>query len=146
MIGRLWMKDIMLNHIGGEQNRIGIDLDSLNQFVLLKTYFNVKYMFPNREIEIAYSPSGRGYHIRILFPKGVKNELNLKAREILGDDPCRIDISYRKWRLGERYIDVLFNWKNGKWEEYFDEKSLLALPFWRCRFVKKFRNNFKKAR
>ena len=105
-------------------NHIGIDLDSKDQFNLLKTFFNARYMFPDKEIRVYETRSG--YHIEIL---GVKS--NLTARRTLGDDPYRLWFSEERMRIfGKEFDDVLFNVKNGhKRDDITDEINMLCGAF-----------------
>ena len=100
---------------------LGIDLDSKNQFRLLKVYFNAKYVFKNAKIEIFETK--HGYHVKVHVPT------NIYHRCGLGDDPNRIYLSELRGGI-EWADDVMFDCKNGYWVEKIDERSLLSSPFW----------------
>lgn len=97
---------------------IGVDLDTLNHFNLVKTYFNAKYIadkIKGAHVDIYLSSSGRGYHVVI---RGI--ESNADVRAYLGDDPNRLYESERRAGFGLRPPDdILFDRKrirNGKWK------------------------------
>lgn len=101
--------------------KLGIDLDTKNQFKLLKTYFNAKWIFKGKKIWVYETK--KGYHIKVDVPTNVHHRCGL------GDDPNRIYLS--ELRGGVEFADdVLFDVKNGYEAELIDEKSLLSLPFW----------------
>jgi len=118
-------------------NKVGVDLDSPSQFQLLKTYFNTRYMFPDKEIEIYRSANGEGYHIIVY---GVKS--TLKVREMLGD--CSDRMRYSEKRSGiietgdEVVDDVMFDTKmyhrcritKMRHRERISEWNLTRAGFW----------------
>lgn len=139
------------SYLAQNSNKVGIDLDSVSEFKLLKSYFNAKNMFPGKKIRLYISSGGEGYHIEIY---GVKS--NLTIRRCLGD--CADRMSYSELRsknkdnvesfvYGEPQADdVLFAIKsklsmrrmNGKIKDVIkrqnrieiDEGNLLAKRFW----------------
>ena len=93
---------------------LGIDLDSKNQFKLLKAYFNARLLG-----DVKLYETRKGYHIK------VKTRTNVFHRAGLGDDKDRLFLS--ELRGGD---DVLFDYKDGRWVEELDDDWILRLPFW----------------
>jgi hypothetical protein len=90
--------------------RIGIDLDSKNRLRLLITYLNAR-----RYGKVKIFETNKGYHILIERPWNP--EENIILRQILGDDPERLDYDDLKQRLKLiEFIDTMFEVKkdNGK--------------------------------
>jgi hypothetical protein len=130
-------------------DKLGIDLDEPSELRFLMSYFNAKYMFPDREIKVFRSSSGDGYHIEIIGVRSV-----LSVRRTLGD--CHDRMMYSELRsknednqeefaYGDPFVDdVLFamktlkvrNWKTGTERVYrrarvpLDEKSVICQGFW----------------
>ena len=127
--------------------KTGIDLDDVSELEFLKTYFNAKYMFPDKEIRVYQSSGGKGYHIEII---GVKSRLS--TRRILGDCEGRIKYSilrsssvhgYDAISVGDPVMDdVMFSCKT-KIIDYhnlrrvyrqqrvaIDERSVICQGFW----------------
>ncbi len=130
-------------------NKLGIDLDSPTRLQLLRSYFNAKYMFPDKEIKVFRSSGGDGYHIEIW---GVKSTLSI--RRTLGD--CIDRMMYSEIRsmtkdnkeefvFDNPYVDdVMFAIKTRKVKRYktgevivkrqmrieIDQRSLIAQDFW----------------
>ena len=104
---------------------LGIDLDTNNQFKLLKTYFNAKWLADHLGGKVKLFKTKKGYHIRLI---GIKT--NIFYRYGLGDDRDRIYLS--ELRGGTEFADdVLFEIKWGKKnEEELDDDWILRLPFW----------------
>ncbi len=110
-----------------------VDLDTHNQFQLLKTYFNAKWLASNinKKADVKVYITKHGFHIRV---KGVKT--NIHHRCGLGDDKERIYLS--EIRGGVDYADdVLFNIKylkrgDGKvlYKSCEEEYNVMSLPFW----------------
>jgi len=71
--------------------RITIDIDGENRnestLKMLKTYFNLKYVFPDARIRVDLTR--KGYHIVAFSPK-IRQENVIEYRKMLGDDPIRI--------------------------------------------------------
>lgn len=109
--------------------RIGVDLDSPAEWVLLKTYLNATGFFPHSRVEI--KRTGHGFHIRI-FETCEDIEKNLDVRRNLGDDPNRLMFDeYRKLvpQLHD-WVDTCFMWKIQKGKLTWEEPcNVLALPF-----------------
>ena len=87
---------------------ICIDLDRVLFVDALRVAYNMRYMF-NRRVWI--DKTHKGYHVCAdldLLPFR-----NIKAREILGDDPWRISISKRRFLLHNDLIEITFRWKDG---------------------------------
>lgn len=91
---------------------IGVDIDSHNQFNLLKTYFNAS----NFGIVTVEQTPSKGYHLKIYGNFTV--EEGLQIRRLLGDDSNRIKMDEDKLRnpLLNKIFDTLFDGKyiNGK--------------------------------
>lgn len=112
---------------------LGIDIDSKNQFKMLKTYFNAKWLAENLGGKVELYETSKGYHIRV---RGVKTNIHYRCG--LGDDRERIYLSEIRGGI-EHADDVLFQIKWGKENEHkLDDDWILRLPFWfmpvrRCR-------------
>ncbi len=114
------------------RNKIGIDLDlehdPAKDLTILATYHNAKALFPDSEITIYRSASGRGYHFEIVSKEIEKlsPEEKVKIREILGDCPGRLRFSIMRG-----CDDVLFTMKliNGKFQSRreISKETLLGL-------------------
>ena len=81
-------------------DRISIDLDSFNQFELLKTYYNMKNMFEN----VLVKKTLHGYHVMAYCEKRTP-ELNLHVRTMLNDCRNRLELDY--WRLVHDESDLI---------------------------------------
>lgn len=103
---------------------LGIDLDSNNRYQLYKAYYNARYMFPDKKIEVYRSASGRGFHIKIMDFTGSFEE-DLMFRRMFGDCVGRLICS----ELSKR--DFLARWKkkSGKWVER-ELFSIESEPMW----------------
>ena len=127
------MKVSPITKILAEKCPLGIDIDSFNQFKLLKTYFNAKWLAEKLNGKVELYQTKHGYHIKII---GVKT--NLFHRLGLGDDPERIYLS--ELRGGYEFADdVLFDVKElrkgnkviyASKPEKLDDDWILRLPFW----------------
>lgn len=117
------------------QKSFGIDLDSTNEFVRLKTYLNCRGFssITGEQMLTRISPSGRGLHMKIRSEEIIPRETRYRLRMALGDCRGRLYFSERK-----DYDDVLFDYKrkkrNGRWHRWTreydtDSSSILALPF-----------------
>ncbi len=129
-------------------NKLGIDLDSVSRLRLLISYFNARYMFPDKKIRVFRSSGGNGYHIEVF---GVKS--TLRVRRTLGD--CQDRMMYSEFRsknkdnqeefvIGDPVVDdVLFTVKTMKYvnrrgenvvkrqmRKQIDERSIIAQDFW----------------
>lgn len=127
--------------------KTGIDLDGVSELEFLKTYFNAKYMFPDKEIRVYQSSGGHGYHIEIF---GVKSRLS--TRRMLGDCEGRIRYSilrsssicgYDEISAGDPVVDdVMFSCKTKVVDHRnlrrtyrqqrvrLDERSIISQGFW----------------
>jgi len=98
---------------------LGVDIDSDNQFKLLKAYFNLRQLG-----DVKIYRTRKGYHLKV-----VNLRTNIHHRAGVGDDVNRLYLS--EMRGGD---DVLFDYKevNGKgyWVEELDDDWILRLPFW----------------
>ena len=130
------MKVSKITKILSEKCPLGIDLDTKNQFKLLKTYFNARWIANKLGGKVEVYETNKGYHIKIV---GVKT--NLFHRLGLGDDPERIYLSELRGGY-EHADDVLFNLKKLgskviSREEKLDDDWIFRLPFWFMPRIKK---------
>lgn len=103
----------MLTDVINGSCHLGVDLDTKNQFHLLRSYFNARYMFPDKNIVV--TESRKGFHIKV---EGI--ETSIKAREILGDDNARIQISeYRMRGWNVKHQDILYSEKTPSYGKKF---------------------------
>lgn len=115
---------------------ISVDLDRASTLHLLRTYLSVPQAFSvvtGRRLTAAYdvftSPSGVGYHIKILT--AVTTEEDLKIRALLWDDPVRLAYAMKRWALSqgqEKYVDLCFDEKNAGLERCINMRAILH-PF-----------------
>ncbi len=85
-------------------NELGIDLDYVPDYKLLMYYFNLKNVFPDKQIDVYRTKNG--YH---LIVTGVPTSLEL--RRIFGDDMWRIEFEEERSRVFGRTKDVLYHRK-----------------------------------
>jgi len=130
---------------------ISFDYDDNNELRKLKMYFNVKYIFDNKDIIIHKTVRGVHFIVDNIFPTdiGIKNSINI--RHAVNDD---------KWRIfcGEgRGGDTLYFTSQVIWSvdndniiihkehkyNTIDEKNLLCNPFFSKIRLKKKNNNTK---
>ena len=107
--------------------RIGIDLDKVSRFTLLKTYFNARYFYPDVPIDV--KATAHGVHIRIHKKNSLQENIN--ARRLLGDDSTRIFADEMRIRMGlPEWVDTLFNFKHKHGKTTREESmNILSLPF-----------------
>ena len=74
------------------EDYLAIDIDTRDDFFLLKSFFNALNLFPSAKIE-CYA-TRHGYHVIIY---GVRSDLGLRAT--LGDDPDRIEWAEKIMKL-----------------------------------------------
>lgn len=96
-----------------------IDLDRLNQFEMLRRFFNARYM--GKTVMLKRSPSGKGYHIH------AEEGFSFHEALMLGDCPGRL----LYWSLqGYTFtFQARLNW-HGRVIGREEEENPLALPFW----------------
>jgi len=91
---------------------ISVDLDRASTLHLLRTYLTVPQAFSvvtkrrlTAPYDVTVSPSGVGFHIKIL--EQVSIEQNLKIRALLWDHAERLAYALKKWALNpkEAYIE-----------------------------------------
>jgi len=108
------------------KHRIGIDIDSKNQFEMLKRYFNSKRFGESLVYETKH-----GYHIQI-YKKNRTSKENMLIRHILNDCNNRLDLDVG--RLNENLDDIietLFEYKKIDDDEGVETLiNPLSLPFW----------------
>ncbi|MEM0065028.1 MAG: hypothetical protein QW253_00050 [Metallosphaera sp.] len=103
---------------------VGIDVDFGNIYRLIRAYFLLKKWYG--KVEVYYSPSKTGFHIRV--PVSVSVLEDILARAVAGDDEFRLVHSLRKIAMSkgeEKWVDLLFKVKNGKEEERIDMEGIL---------------------
>ena len=95
-------------------NYIGIDIDNNDIYQLLFRYFQAKDMFPESQIDVEVSSSGKGFHI-IIYKENTILE-NIFYRVLLNDDDRRLILSLRKLYMNNDmpYFDLIFTSKGGK--------------------------------
>jgi hypothetical protein len=108
---------------------LGVDKDTKNQFEILKTYFNLKYVDENAKV----IEGKRGYNFISSLPSSVE------LRAFLGDDPDRLWHSQIRAMIHKNEVmDIIFTKKKyaGKWTKK-EEVNLMSMPFWLARRVRK---------
>lgn len=106
------MIGLVAEYLISNGNKLGVDLDDVTEFQLLKAFFNAKYLFPDKVVRVFRSSNGKGYHVIVY---GVKS--TLKVREMLCD--CEQRREYSEFRSGLRGMvtgdevvdDVMFGYK-----------------------------------
>lgn len=108
------------------KHRVGIDIDTKNQFELLRRYFNSK-----RFGDVLVYETLHGYHLHI-YRENRSIEDNMQIRMILGDCQNRLDLDEARIRFGLGCItETLFEYKRMDNEISIEEKiDILNLPFW----------------
>jgi len=104
-------------------NYITVDIDNLDFYKLFYAYLNAKEILKDniKEIKTYWSPSGRGFHLKIFLKKSIKLIDNILIRSCLNDDPFRLRYSLKKYFMGAYSgVDISFNYKNGKYEKLFE--------------------------
>lgn len=98
----------------------------------LKTYFTLKWGFPNSKASM--QETRHGHHVKIVGDEIEKYPIKKRVfiREQLGDDSHRLNYDYLKLKLGEKMlVDTLFSMK----KDYDGKISIvspmnpIALPF-----------------
>ncbi len=106
-----------------EIDYITVDIDDLNFYRLFYAYLNAKEILKDniKEIKTFWSPSGRGFHLKIFLNKPIPLIDNIIFRAVLLDDPHRIRYSLKKYFMGVYSgVDICFDYKNGKYEKPFE--------------------------
>ena len=118
------MKSI-ISKIVNEKTDLGVEWDYPSVFKILKAYFNLKWLYPDKRIRVHRSSRGHGIHFEV---EGVKN--NMEVRRWLGECPGRLRFS----EIREN-DNVLFHskkkpsWRKWRNREEVDPRSFLSLPF-----------------
>jgi len=109
------------------KHRISIDIDSFNQFELLRKYFNAK----NTGLPIKIFQTGHGYHIQ-LFKRNRTSVENMHLRHMIGDCPNRLDLDTGRLAEGlDDIIETLFYKKTVDSITTFEEDfNPLSQQFW----------------
>lgn len=92
------------------QQRITVDIDTRNIFVILFRYLQV-YLYWNSYQFIIRKSCKKGYHIIIWLNKPVTNKKHFFLRWWFGDDKNRIKLDRERLKRGEP-INILFYRKN----------------------------------
>jgi hypothetical protein len=88
-------------------NRISIDLDTKNQFQLLKAYFNLKRLTTQTEVR----ETVHGFHV-IGRMDNRTGEQNIHVRMMLNDCEGRLELDEKRLDAGlDDCIDTLFRYK-----------------------------------
>jgi hypothetical protein len=108
-------------------HRVSIDLDSKNQFNLLKVYFNMKRISEHVEVK----ETGKGFHVKGYFENRTP-EQNIHLRRILGDCAGRLELDERRLAVGlGEFIETLFTWKKIKGKVTMEEDyNIMSEQFW----------------
>ena len=107
---------------------LGIDKDTKNQFEVLRTYFNLRYLDPDAKV----LEGKRGYN----FVSKLLSSVELRA--YLGDDADRLWHSQIRAMIHKNEVmDIIFTSKKyaGKWTKK-EEVNLMSMPFWIARGLK----------
>lgn len=110
--------------------RISVDLDNKSRFKMLKTFLNLKGLFPNKTVTV--QETFHGYHVKVTDVDRTV-EQNLRIRRALGDDGERLEYDESKHRCGlDDYVDVLFSVKAypDNRISVVEEVNVLAEPFY----------------
>lgn len=104
---------------------LGLDLDRMSKFNLLLTYFKCRRFFPDSEVEVEISSSGKGFHIRVVKEMSILENILWRAK--LLDDERRLIYSLRKFadNTGLDYFDMLFTEKYGLKTQSLDMEGML---------------------
>jgi hypothetical protein len=88
-------------------NRVSIDLDTKNQFQLLKAFFNLKRI--STQIEVR--ETAHGFHV-IGRVQNRTGEENLHIRRMLNDCEGRLELDEKRLKAGlDDCVDTLFRYK-----------------------------------
>jgi len=91
--------------------RLTIDIDGENRdestFKMLKTYYNLKYVFSDAKIRVDITR--KGYHIVAFSPK-IQQDNVIEYRKMFGDDPIRIMLDEDREQIGS---NILWSVKKG---------------------------------
>lgn len=104
-------------------NYITVDIDGLNFHKLFYAYLNAKEVLGDniKEIKILWSPSGRGFHLKIFLNNQIDLIDNIIIRAVLNDDPYRLRYSLKKYFMKVySAVDVSFDYKNKSYEKPFE--------------------------
>jgi len=104
---------------------VNVDLDRASPVLLLRTYFNVKRLYPDATVSVLVSPSGVGFHVRT--DKEVNVWEYIKSQALLWADPVRTQYLLKKFALNpqEKHLDLMFNEKNDGKEKRIDMEAIL---------------------
>lgn len=95
-------------------DRVSIDLDSKNQFILLKTHFNMEWILRlyNKKDEVVNDKeTNKGFHVIGEF-KNRTPEQNIYIRTVLNDCEGRLELDERRLKAGlEDCIETKFFYK-----------------------------------
>ena len=108
------------------KNRISIDLDSFNQFNLLKSYYNLKHCFDN----VLVKETMHGYHI-MAYKKDRTLEENMHFRLMHNDCIGRLGLDTNKMIYDRDSVETLFMFKNQEGKKGGEvDIDILSKPFW----------------
>jgi len=109
---------------------LGVDKDTKNQFEVLKTYFNLKYLDPDAKV----LEGKRGYN----FVSKLLSSVELRA--YLGDDADRLWHSQIRAMIHKNEVmDIIFTSKKYAGKKWIkkEEINLMSMPFKVVRSVRK---------
>jgi hypothetical protein len=93
---------------------IGLDIDGRDRSVatyrMLKAYFNLKYVFPEADVEVRITR--HGYHV-VAFGPCLPFDKEIVMRSVLGDDRRRVHLDEYKKSIGSHNYNVLWTEKAG---------------------------------
>ena len=103
-----------------------IDLDSLNLFLALKTFYNISYFAHKTLIRTS---ANKGFHIKGFVLGELSRDKEKQLRELFGDDKNRILMDFTK-TLNYKPSQVMWTWKNGnRAGNWLDNPLDLFIPF-----------------
>ena len=114
--------------------RISVDIDVKKGDRLrpLKTFFNLKHLFPN--CDVTMQRTRHGFQVKAVGKtiEKIPHSRRVDIREMLGDDPLRVEFDRRKLKQGRYYLtDTLFSMKRGfdRKLHVVEEVNPVALPY-----------------
>ena len=91
---------------------IGLDLDNITKEQAIQ---KARQIEKEQKAPVILYQTKHGFHIEIL--KDVTVEENIRIREKYGDDPRRIEIGKKRYKITGEGYDVLFAYKDEHWRE-----------------------------
>jgi len=91
---------------------IGLDLDNITKEQAIQ---KARQIEKEQKAPVILYQTKHGFHIEIL--KDVTVEENFEIRKKYGDDPKRLEISKKRYKITGKGHDILFAQKNGYWRK-----------------------------